>query len=134
MSEIALLPDMDIAMLDLLEAFALDGVSAANIRTTAPTPGKAAELPGIQAYTYDGTADQLEGESVFDVHCFASGYAAASLLARTVDARLMRYPHRVGSVIFDRVETVSSPTEVEFVDDNTIRRFTATYTVSFRRR
>ena len=133
MSDIALLPDIDGTLRALAILFAT-GVPDDNIGTRAPTPGEAADLPALQLYSYDGDATQVDGTATFDVHSFAKGYAAASLLARTVDARLMGYPHRVGSVILDRVETVSIPTEVEYVSDNSIRRFAATYTVSFRRR
>ena len=136
MSDLAVMPDIDSALLDLAAMFGLPGVDAANIRGKAPTPGSSI-LPAVQIYTYDGRADQLGGEAIFDVHCFATTYPAASLLARTFDAKIMQYPHRVGgngsTVLLDVVENLSIPTEVSWVEDNSVRRFQATYSVSFRR-
>lgn len=134
--EIGILPDHSRALRDLVNELMSDEDTLAPASISAPTPGEG-PLPAVQAYTYDGDADQTGGTFVCDVHFFATTYAEASRLARTFDSRIMRYPHRVGSgvasVLLDSVGTVSIPTEVPWVDDNSIRRFQATYSVSFRR-
>jgi hypothetical protein len=136
MSDIGMLPDVDSAILALCEEFMAGTILPANIRTVAPTPG-ADPLPAAQLYTFDGDATQIDGYAVFDAHFFATKFAQASLMARTFDRNIMRYPHRVEgapAVLLDVVETISIPTEVEWVGDNSARRFKATYSVSFRRR
>ena len=133
--DIKMLPDVDLAVLSLGDAWLGTQLAAAASWRT-PTPDSD-PLPWMQAYTFDGEADQLSGEATLDVHFFATTYAQASLLARTFDARFMGYPHVVGSpgsaVLLDRVRTLSVPTEVEWLTDNSVRRFQATYSVSFRR-
>lgn len=135
-NEIRPLPDVTVAMLDLVDTLMSDEVELTPARTKAPTPGTS-PLPAAQAYSYDGDSDQTSGVAVVDVHFFARTYDEASHLARTFDARAMQYPHRVSSngrsVLFDRVGTVSIPNEVPWIDDESIRRFQATYSVSFRR-
>lgn len=133
MTDIAIAPDIDRAVRDLVPT--LVDVPAGQVRREAPTPGTdpADPLPAVQVYAFDGDSDQLGGYAVLDVHVYAATYAQASLLARTLDAKLLLYPHRVGNVLLDTVTTVSSPKEIEFVTDNSIRRFQATYTVSYRR-
>lgn len=136
-TDIKVLPDYTVAMLDVIDLLMDDepGLQPSNI--DAPIPSESTLLPAVQAYTFDGDADQTSGSFVTDVHFFARTYAEASRLARTFDSRFMRYPHRVSSngsaVLLDRVGTVSIPTEVPWIDDNSIRRFQATYSVSFRR-
>lgn len=135
-TEIGILPDHSRALRDLVNELMADEDALSDASISAPTPGES-PLPAVQAYTYDGDADQTSGIFVADVHFFAATYAEASRLARTFDSRMMRYPHRVSSngdsVLLDSVGTVSIPTEVPWVDDNSIRRFQATYSVSFRR-
>jgi hypothetical protein len=128
------LPDYVLAVMDLL---APEG-SELSIGVDAPTPGTAATLPAAQVYQADGAADQTGGYAVIDVHSFARTYGDTSALARSLDATLMGYPHVVSSngsaVLFDRVECLSIPSEIPWLEDNSIRRFRATYSVSFRRR
>ena len=136
-TDIKVLPDYTVAMLDVVDLLMDDEPALQPANIDAPTPDVNVALPACQAYTFDGDADQTSGSFVVDVHFFAETYAEASRLARTFDARFMRYPHRVSSngsaVLLDRVGTVSMPTEVPWIDDNSIRRFQATYSVSFRR-
>ena len=95
-------------------------------------------LPWAQAFLWDGTASDWDGEFLIDIAFYAKTYAEASRLSRTFDARFMGYPHRVSSdgsaVLLDRVTTNVIPNEVPFTDDDSVRCFRATYSVSFRRR
>jgi hypothetical protein len=92
----------------------------------------------VQAYVFDGTANLTEGDFTVDVAFYATTYSEASRLSRTFDARFVGYPHRVSSgdstVLLDRVTTNVIPNEVPFTVDDSVRRFQATYSVSFRRR
>jgi hypothetical protein len=100
-----------------------------------PTEGED-PLPWAQIYAVGGSGGPLENDTTVDVQFFASKYGDASLLARRFDARIMGYPHRVSSngrsVLFDRVETVSTPVEIDW-DQGATRRFQATYSLSIRR-
>lgn len=129
------IPAVDLALLDFIDQV-MPETFPGGADMMAPTPG-VDPLPAVQAYFYDGNADQLGGEAICDVHFFAETYAQASSLAREFDAKFMGYPHRVSSngsaVLFDQVGTVSIPTEIPWLEDNSIRRFQATYSVSFRR-
>ena len=137
MSEPAILPDHSRVMRTLVDELmgGAEGVTAASVKT--PTPG-VTPLPAAQAYVWDGSASDTEGDFVVDVAFFAPTYAVASRLSRTFDQRFMGYPHRVSSdgrtVLLDRVTTNVIPNEVPFTDDDSVRRFQATYSVSFRRR
>ena len=139
-TDIAVIPDHGSAMRQLVDtlmadAAAADGLQPASYKT--PTPGDDV-LPAAQAYVWDGDAGLTDGTFTVDVAFFASSYSVASRLSRTFDARFMGYPHRVSSagsaVLLDRVETNVIPNEVPFTDDDSVRRFQATYSVSFRRR
>lgn len=134
------LPDMTMAVMDLLDAWnaTLPELQrfAGQARSTPPTPGTTT-LPAAVVHAVDGAATRLDGYAVLDVSFFALKYADAWRLARDFDHHLMQYPHRVSSagssVLLDMVETISIPTEVPWLEDNSIRRFQATYSVSFRR-
>jgi len=135
------LHDWTVAFLDLIDEWN-DGLPtaeklAAPASSEAPDPGASPPLPAAQAYMFDGAAGQLDGYAVVDVHFFARKYLDASRLARSFEQRMMQYPLRVSSngssVLFDQVETISLPTEIPWVEDNSIRRIQATYSVSFRR-
>lgn len=137
MSEIAVLPDHVKALHALIDTLMGDEPTLANASLKAPTPGSS-PLPAVQAYIFDGSADETEGDFVVDVAFYASTYGVASRMSRTFDQRFMGYPHRVSSgdstVLLDRVTTNVIPNEVPFTEDDSVRRFQATYSVSFRRR
>jgi hypothetical protein len=137
--------DYSVALLDLIDSwFFGEGAeihAEAEILTpasiNAPTPGEGIVLPAAQAYVYGGDGDQLQIEPVADVAFFAADYNVASLLARRFAARFVGYSHRVSSngrsVLFDSVSVVTLPAEVPWVDDDSVRRFMATYSFSIRR-
>jgi hypothetical protein len=138
MSEPAILPDHSAVVRKLVDTLMADkkpALTAASVK--APTPG-VSPLPACQAYVFDGSASDTEGDFIVDIAFFAKTYAEASSLSRTCDQRFMGYPHRVSSdgrtVLLDRVTTNVIPNEVPFTDDDSVRRFQATYSVSFRRR
>lgn len=141
-------PDFTVAVLDLIDSWFGPGTGVGaelhgeplvpeGASTRMPTPGGDDALPWATAYVFGGDGDALQSNPVLDVHFFAGDYATASLLARRFHARFMQYPHRVSSsgrsVLFDRVEVGVLPAEVEYVEDDSIRRFQATYSFSIRR-
>jgi hypothetical protein len=137
MSSAPVLEDWTVAMLDLIDREMATDLGGHGASVEAPTPGDT-PLPAAQAYTVDGAADVTSGYAVVDVHFFADDYLQASQLARTFDSKMMGYPHVVSSngrsVLFDRVECIGLPTEIPWTEDNSVRRFRSTYSISFRRR
>jgi len=137
MSDPKELPDYAAATIQIIAEWAVDENAVAKVSVKAPTPGSS-PLPWAQAYVFDGSASETEGDFVVDVAFYAASYAEASRLSRRFDQRFMGYPHRVSSdgraVLLDRVTTNVIPNEVPFTDDDSVRRFQATYSVSFRRR
>lgn len=128
------IPDFDDAVLDLIDQQGYQALAPASV--DAPTPGRD-PLPAAQAYIVDGDARITEGQVVIDVCFYATTYVAARELLKSFDAVLMGYPVKVSSngrtVLFDSVETISIPKEVPWLDDSSVRKFMATYRVSFRR-
>jgi hypothetical protein len=137
MSDPKVLPDHSAVVHQIIAAWAVGENAVAKVSLKAPTPGSSL-LPAAQAFVWDGNADLTEGDFVVDVAFFAPSYAVASRLSRTFDSHFMGYPHRVSSgdstVLLDRVTTNVIPNEVPFTEDDSVRRFQATYSVSFRRR
>lgn len=54
-------------------------------------------------------------------------------LAESIRQRLISGPNVIGSVTIDFSSTATAPNEVPWSDDQTIRRFTATYRITARR-
>lgn len=137
MSDAPVLPDHSAVVLAYIGTVMTGPDALAKVSVKAPTPGSS-PLPAGQAYVWDGNADLTEGDFLVDVAFFAKTYAEASRLSRNFDSRFMGYPHRVSSgdstVLLDRVSTNVIPNEVPFTEDDSVRRFQATYSVSFRRR
>jgi hypothetical protein len=137
MSDIAVIPDHSAAVRQLITNWAVGENAVAKVSVKAPTPGASA-LPACQAYVWEGTADETEGDFLVDIAFYAATYGDASRLSRGFDAYFMGYPHRVSSagsaVLLDRDTTNVIPNEVPFTEDDSVRRFQATYSVSFRRR
>lgn len=108
-----------------------------NVGTQLPAAGLSGRLPFVRINHFGGDDERLNLRPTFDLEVFASTYAKASLLARTIETRLVGYPFRVSSggrsVLVDRVEVLSPTVEVEWQQDSTIRRFQGTYQFSIRR-
>src|SRR6478735_6326570 len=127
MSDAPKVVDWTAAWLDLIDLKISSARLPGKARSTAPSPDATAWQAG-----------QTEGYAVVDVHFFHPDYATAMNLAIDFDAAAMGYPHVVSSngraVLFDRVECLSLPAEIPWLDDRSVRRIRATYSVSFRRR
>ena len=133
------LPDPVRIVFDLLDAWALeDDFTFGRLPgTRAPVTGRTEQLPTAQVSELPGYADQIEADFLVDVAFYGSGgwagYVATSDAARNFESYLMGYPHRVGSVVIDRVETLNTPSEVPWLDDGSAVKFLATYSITSRR-
>lgn len=138
-------PDFSVALLDLIDSWFLgagaelhsEAALVTGSSLNAPTPGDDIVLPAAQAYVVGGDGDELQSDFTADVAFFDKDYNVASLFARRFHARFVGYSHRVSSngrsVLFDRVSVVTLPAEVPWLEDDSVRRFMATYSFSARR-
>lgn len=89
-------------------------------------------LPFVRVRDIGGNDDGLTDTPLIDIDVFHSTYAEVRDLAMDIQARLLRYPHRVGTTIIDEVHTAMRPHDVPW-DDERISRFYSSYLVSARR-
>lgn len=88
--------------------------------------------PFIRAYRAAGSADRLNDFADIQIDVFDPLRSVAVLLARRIQALLLGPPPPIA--VLDRIECPVAPRELEWGDDDTIRRWGATYRVTSRRR
>lgn len=134
-SPLAPYPQAPIALLDWVD-LNFGGELGGPASTESPLAGST-PLPHVQVYGFGGSRTRLEDRPVLEVQTFAATYDVAADLAERIDTKLLGYPLRIESsgrsVVFDSVDVVSPPVEVPWDSEGTIRRFTATYSISIRR-
>lgn len=127
----------DVAMDFVVEYCGDTEVLDANIGSRLPSAGLTGRMPFVRINHFGGDDERLNLRPTFDLEVFATTYAKASEVARTIETRLVGYPFRVSSggssVLVDRVEVLTPTSEVEWQQDSTIRRFQGTYQFSIRR-
>ncbi len=102
-------------------------------RTAVETPPDLElRLPFVRVMRIGGIRDRLNDLATVDVDVFAATYTAAQSLAEEVAEFLMGPPSGIRE--FDRVDCEIAPRELPWVDDNTVRRWGATYRPVTRRR
>lgn len=93
------------------------------------------QLPWVRVSDLGGREDRFGGSHAVDLDVLASTYDEAKSLCATLVAYLLGYPRSVEvggrKVVLDRVEA-QGPRELPW-DDSSIRRFTSTVQISFRR-
>lgn len=95
-------------------------------------PALLSKLPYVRVRDIGGNDDGLTDAPLIDVDVFHQTFDQARDLAKGIQAQLLAYPHRIGSVTIDHVETAMRPHDVPW-DDDRIARFYASYTISTRR-
>lgn len=126
MSDLTGFPDTEAALLAVLVDLAGNG-------TITPT-NLADVLPFVRVMRFGGSDDLLTDTARVDVDCFAATRPAAQSLAEAVRQRMLSYPHVVDGVgTIDYATTDLAPNEVPWSDSQSVRRFTASYTVTTRR-
>lgn len=89
-------------------------------------------LPFVRVRDIGGNDDGLTDTPLIDIDVFHRTYAEARNMAMEIQARLLRYPHRVGATVIDEVRTAMRPHDVPW-DDERISRFYSSYLASARR-
>lgn len=129
MSDLAAFPDVEELLLDALGDLVVD--PSTQIGTSTP-PDLADHLPFIRVTRFGGSDDRIRDLARIDVDTFGPTRAVAQPLAEQVRQRLLSWPLVVTGGVIDRAETLTAPAEVPW-DNQQIRRWTASYTVTCRR-
>lgn len=135
MADLAAFPDVEYMIKDLLADLVTDPDDVGMViptdlqtRVTADPP-----RPVIRIRCIGGVDDRISDHPRVDVEVFAATRAAAFPLAETVRQRLISRPRMTSYGLIDRVQTETRPQQIPY-DDPDVRRVTATYRVSLRRR
>ncbi len=112
--------------------FALEDIAGAG-RTGVETPVNLEDvLPFVRVLRVGGNRERFNDLAVVDVDAFAATYSAAQTLAEDIAEFLMGPPPGVPEL--DLVVCEVGPRELPWADDNTVRRWGATYRLISRRR
>lgn len=119
-------PDVEVMLVDLLADLAPAG--------TVTPPNLQAAMPYLRVKRIGGTDDLWSDFALVAIDAFDADRVTAQTLAEAVRQRLLTFPHVVTGVgTLDRAETATGPNEVPWSEDQTVRRFTASYRVVARR-
>lgn len=128
MTSPTLFPDVEVLLVGYLE-----GLVANSDQVDTETPGDfTGLLPFIRVYRFGGFADRFNDFADIQLDVFAELRSVGFPLARQIQSLLMGPPPPI--VLLDRVDCTVGPRELEWGDDNTVRRWGATYRVVSRRR
>lgn len=117
-------PDLEAAVIELLSDLGTCGVVApSNLQS---------ELPFIRIVRSGGNDDRITDTAKVDIDVFAAARSDAITLARTVQQRMLSFPHSQTGCVIDRVETSLAPSVVPWTN-TLVALATATYTVTARR-
>lgn len=120
-------PDVEVVLVDLLSDLGETGtLTPANLQDV---------MPFIRVQRVAGADDKVTDRATVAIDSFAATRPAAVALAEAVRQRLISHPNPVPGVgTLDFAVTVTGPNELPWADTQSIRRFTATYRLSVRRR
>lgn len=124
MSDLTAFPDIEKCVIQTVTDLSTGGtVTPPNLNTS---------LPFVRVNRIGGPDDRFIDTARVDVECFAATRDAAYTLAEQVRQRLLNVPHVVAAGRIDSVITDSGPKEIPWGDPS-VRRFTASYSVTARR-
>jgi len=127
MADRAPYPDTEAVLVDLLLDLADGGAGTV-------TPNDLQDvMPYLRVKRFGGLDDLWTDAALVSVDAFAGDRTTAHTLAEAVRQRLLTFPHTLDGATIDRVTTTAGPSEVAWSDDQSVRRFTATYRVTVRR-
>lgn len=126
-------PDVETVVQDML-ADLVGGASHVGSETPADLQQR---LPFLRVTRFGGGDDGFTDAADIDVDCYGSRRSTTQHLAEQVRERLTRGSHLVVSgevrVVLDSVLTIAGPVQPPAGPDDTVRRFTASYSVRARR-
>lgn len=124
MADLTVFPDVEAALLELLDDLATCG-------TVVPSDLDS-RMPFVKVSRFGGGDDLISDTAFVDVDTFAVQRADAYTLAEQVRQRLISGPHVLTAGVLDVVGTNTGPHEVPWANQG-VRRFTAAYQVTTRR-
>lgn len=133
MPDLAPFIDVEYALMDLFADLVTD---PADVVTVLPNDLQARLADGrklIRVRVIGGGDDRISDHPRIDVETFASTRAVARPLAETIRQRLISGGHRTVHGVIDHATTEVGPQEIPY-DDPDVRRWSATYRLSTRRR
>lgn len=90
------------------------------------------KLPFVRMADIGGNDDGLTDIPLIDIDVFHKTFVQARDLSKGIQARLLGYPHVIGTTVIDRVRTAMRPHDVPW-DDDRVKRFYSSYQISARR-
>lgn len=128
MTSPTLWPDVETLLVSYLEGL-VDDADQVNTETPDDFAGL---TPFIRVYRFGGRTDRVNDYADVQLDVFHALRSVGLPMARQVQSLLMGPPPPVA--VFDRIECIVAPREMEWGDDDTMRRWGATYRVVSRRR
>lgn len=131
MTDRAAFPDTEAVLRDALVDLV---ASCDNIGSATPSDLQTAgTMPYIRVQRIGGEDDGFTDSALVAIDAFAGDRTTSITLAEAIRQRLISGPNTVDGGTIDRATTATAPNEVPWSDDQTVRRFTASYRVSARR-
>lgn len=119
-------PDVENALFDLLEQWYA-------VNAGVKTPADLQEiLPFVRLNLGGGRDDNVTDFSLVDIDVYTATRQQGYDLAEGIRTRFLDSPHRVGTVVIDKVRTIVKPFPADW-EDSQVERRTATYRFSARR-
>lgn len=133
MPEFAPFIDVEAALVDLLTDLVTNPADVGTVIPSDLQTRLAAGRKVIRVRVIGGSDDRISDHPRVDIETFAATRADAKSLAETIRQRLISGGHRTAHGVIDHVATEVVPQEIPY-DDPAIRRWSATYRLTARRR
>lgn len=133
MADLTAFVDAEHALMDALADLVTDPADVVTVLPNDLQTRIAAGRHVIRVRCIGGGDNRISDHPRVDVETFAGTRAVAWPLAETIRQRLISGPQRTTHGVIDRATTEVGPQEIPY-DDPDVRRVTATYRLSTRRR
>lgn len=133
MPDLAPFVDVEKALMDLFADLVTDPADVVTVIPDDLQTRLAADRPVIRVRVVGGSDDRISDHPRVDVETFGPTRAVSKPLAETIRQRLLAGGHRTAHGVIDRATTEVGPQEIPY-DDPDVRRWSATYRLSTRRR
>lgn len=133
MPQFAAFVDIEYALMDLFADLVTDPDDVCTEIPDDLQARLAADRHVIHVHCIGGSGDRISDHPRVDVEVFAATRAVAKPLAETIRQRLIYGGHRTAHGVIDRATTEVGPQKLPYEDPD-VRRWSATYRLSTRRR
>jgi len=133
MPELAPFVDIEHALMDLFSDLVTDDDDVTTVIPADLQARLAADRLVVRVRVIGGSDDRISDHPRVDVETFGLTRATARPLAETIRQRMLSGGHRTAYGVIDRATTEVGPQEIPY-DDPDVRRWSATYRLTARRR